>query len=120
MGNRTQKRDEVTEDETDYTYNAMNPMTAAGNISYTWDDAGNMATKVANQQTTTYNWDFRNKLVAVDFPEGDDVTLRYDGDGNRYKKTAGSTTAKLLPGLTRGGPPTLLEYAVTQLGAAGR
>jgi len=88
--------DEQTQDETDYTYNNMNQMTAAGNISYTWDNAGNMATKVVNQQTTTYTWDFRNKLLNVDFPEGDDVSLRYDGDGNRYRKVVGSTTTKFL------------------------
>jgi len=35
-------------------------------------------------------------MVEVDFPEGDDVSLRYDGDGNRYKKVAGSTTTKFL------------------------
>jgi len=96
VGNRTKKTDEQTQDETDYTYNNMNQMTAAGNISYSWDNAGNMATKVVNQQTTTYTWDFRNKLLNVDFPEGDDVSLRYDGDGNRYKKVAGSTTTKFL------------------------
>jgi hypothetical protein len=71
-------------------------MTAAGNISYTWDDAGNMATKVANQQTTTYTWDFRNMMVEVDFPTGDDVSLRYDGDGSRYRKEVGTTTTKYL------------------------
>jgi len=55
-----------------------------------------MATKVVNQQTTTYTWDFRDKMVEVDFPEGDDVSLRYDGAGNRYRKVVGSTTTKFL------------------------
>ena len=98
VGNRTKRTDEETQSETDYTYNNMNQMTAAGNITYTYDDAGNMATKVVNQETTTYTWDFRSKLLKADFPSGDDPVMRYDGDGLRLYKKVGSTVTWFLHG----------------------
>jgi YD repeat-containing protein len=55
-----------------------------------------MLTKVANQQTTTYTWDFASQMVEVDFPTGDDVSLRYDGEGDRYRKEVGTATTKFL------------------------
>ncbi len=99
VGNRTKKRDEVAPSDTNYTYNNMNQMTAAGNITYTYDNAGNMASKTVNQQTTTYTWDFRNKMLNVDFPTGDDPVMRYDGDGTRVKKVLGGTITKFLYGV---------------------
>ncbi len=98
VGNRTKKRDEVAQSDTNYTYNNMNQMTAAGNITYTYDDAGNMLTKVVNQQTTTYTWDFRNKMLKVDFPSGDDPVMRYEGDGLRVYKKMGATVTRYLYG----------------------
>ncbi len=101
VGNRTKKRDEVAQSDTDYTYNNMNQMTAAGNIAYTYDDAANMASKTVNQETTNYTWDFRDKMLKVDFPTGDDPVMRYDGGGRRVKKVVGATTTKFL--YARGG-----------------
>jgi len=96
LGNRTKKRDEVAQSDTNYTYNNMNHMTAAGNITYTYDNAGNMASKTVNQETTNYTWDFRSKMLKVDFPTGDDPVMRYDGLGARVKKVVGATTTKFL------------------------
>jgi RHS repeat-associated protein len=105
VGNRTKKTDEETQTETDYTYNDMNQMTTAGNITYSYDDAGNMASKVVNEETTTYVSDFHNKLVKVDFPTGDDLAMRYDGEGTRVSKVVGSTTTKCLYDGSSGLPP---------------
>jgi len=109
VGNRTKKRDEVAQSDTNYTNNNMNQMTAAGNITYTYDDAGNMLTKVVNQETTNYTWDFRNKMLKVDFPSGDDPVMRYDGDGSRVKKVVGATTRKYLYDVTAQVPAVLFE-----------
>jgi len=63
----------------------MNQMTAAGSISFTYDSNGNTATKTENQATTTYTWDYENRLTEIDNPSGDDYVYEYDGDGMRVR-----------------------------------
>jgi RHS repeat-associated protein len=97
VGNRTKKRHEVAETDENYTINNMNQVTAAGNTTYTYDDNGNMATKVVNQQTTNCTWEAFGNLVKIDLPEGtDDVLFTYDGVGHRVQRKQGSTVTQYL------------------------
>ena len=76
----------------------MNQMTAAGNITFTYDWNGNTGSKTESQATTNYNWDCGNRVTKIDNPSGDDpsttlgvVSLsnhyvyEYDGDGMRVR-----------------------------------
>jgi RHS repeat-associated protein len=56
--------------------------------SYTYDSNGNMLTKTSGTNTTTYAWDFENRLTSVTLPNnGGAVSFRYDPFGRRIQKT---------------------------------
>jgi RHS repeat-associated protein len=83
VGNRaTQTKDG---NQTSYTYNNMNQMSAAGNTTFTYDSNGNTASKTESQATTNYTWNYQNALTKIDNPSGDDYVYEYDGDGMRVR-----------------------------------
>jgi YD repeat-containing protein len=78
-----------------YVYNSSNELTSTPAATFTYDGNGNTLTKVDSSGTTTYNWDFENRLASVVLPgTGATVTLKYDPFGRRIQKafTQGSTT----------------------------
>ena len=48
-----------------YTTNASNQMTANSNASYTYDYNGNTTSKTVSSDTTTYAWDYENRLTGT-------------------------------------------------------
>jgi RHS repeat-associated protein len=61
----------------------------------TYDNNGNTLTSVAGSNTTTYTWDFENRLASATLPgTGGSVTFKYDPFGRRIQKsfTQSSTT----------------------------
>jgi RHS repeat-associated protein len=70
-----------------YTYNASNELTATSAATYTYDANGNTLTKADSTGTTTYNWDFENRLSSVVLPSGT-VTFKYDPFGRRIQKAS--------------------------------
>lgn len=77
-----------------YAYNSSNEMTSREGVPYTYDANGNTTGKTTGSGTTTYNWDFENRLTSVVLPgTGGTVTFKYDPFGRRVEKTspAGST-----------------------------
>jgi RHS repeat-associated protein len=78
-----------------YSNNTSNELTSTPNASYTYDNNGNTLTKTTSAGTTTYGWDYENRLISVALPgTGGTVTFRYDGLGRRVQKvfTQNSTT----------------------------
>jgi YD repeat-containing protein len=51
-----------------YTTNSSNEMTANSNASYTYDLNGNETSKTDTSGTTSYTWDFENRLTQVTLP----------------------------------------------------
>jgi RHS repeat-associated protein len=77
-----------------YTTNASNELTATSNASYTYDSNGNMLTKTVGSNTTTYAWDFENRLTSVALPgSGATVTFKYDPMGRRINKSSSAGTS---------------------------
>jgi YD repeat-containing protein len=78
-----------------YTTNASNELTATSNASYTYDSNGNTLTKTVGSDTTSYTWDFENRLTSVTLPgSGGTVTFKYDPYGRRiYKSLSGGGTS---------------------------
>ena len=77
-----------------YTTNSSNEMTANSNASYTYDSNGNTLTKVVGSNTTSYAWDFENRLTSVTLPgSGGTISFAYDPFGRRIKKVTPTTTS---------------------------
>ena len=77
-----------------YTTNASNELTSTSSASYTYDSNGNTLTKTVGSNTTTYSWDYENRLTGVTLPgAGGTVSFKYDPLGRRIEKTTSSTTS---------------------------
>ena len=78
-----------------YSVNTSNELTAIPGTTYTYDSNGNTLTKVTSSGTTTFGWDYENRLTSVTLPgTGGTLAFKYDGLGRRVEKafTQGSTT----------------------------
>jgi len=77
-----------------YTVNSSNELTGTSNASYTYDQNGNTTSKTDSTGTTSYTWDFENRLTGVTLPgTGGTVTFKYDPFGRRIEKTSPTTTS---------------------------
>ena len=76
-----------------YAYNTSNELTSKPSVTFTYDRDGNTLTKVDSTGTTTYNWDFENRLSSVVLPgSGGTVSFKYDPYGRRVQKTSSAAT----------------------------
>jgi RHS repeat-associated protein len=78
-----------------YTNNSSNELTSSSAASYAYDANGNTTSKTVSGSTTTYTWDYENRLSSVVLPgTGGTIAFKYDGLGHRVQKafTQGSTT----------------------------
>jgi RHS repeat-associated protein len=77
-----------------YTNNSSNELTSTPTTTYTYDNNGNTLTKVVGSNTTTYAWDFENRMTSVTLPgSGGTVTFKYDPAGRRIYKSLSSGTS---------------------------
>jgi RHS repeat-associated protein len=77
-----------------YSYNSSNELTSAPSTTYTYDNDGNLVTKVDSTGTTQYFWDFENRLSSVTLPgSGGTVQFKYDPFGRRIYKSSSSGTS---------------------------
>jgi RHS repeat-associated protein len=80
-----------------YAYNLSNELTSTPSATFTYDGNGNTATKTDSSGTTTYNWDFENRLTSVTLPAtGGTVTFKYDPFGRRIQKSLSAGTTVFL------------------------
>jgi RHS repeat-associated protein len=78
---------------TSYTYNSSNEITSTSAATYTYDGNGNTTSKTDSRGTTSYTWDFENRLASVALPgTGGTVNFRYDPFGKRIEKIAPTGT----------------------------
>jgi RHS repeat-associated protein len=77
-----------------YTTNSSNELTAKTGEAYTYDNNGNTLTKADSTGTTTYAWDFENRLTSVALPgSGGTVSFKYDPFGRRIYKSSSAGTS---------------------------
>jgi RHS repeat-associated protein len=77
-----------------YNVNTSNELTSTPNATYTYDNNGNTLTKVVGSNTTSYAWDFENRLSSVTLPgNGGTVSFAYDPFGRRIKKVSSAGTS---------------------------
>jgi len=78
---------------TSFNYNASNELTSTSAATYTYDSNGNTLSKTDTNGTTSYSWDFENRLTSVTLPgTGGTVYFTYDPFGRRIRKVFGSAT----------------------------
>src|SRR5208282_1137183 len=79
---------------TSYNYNASNGLASTSAATYAYDDNGNTTSKTDSTGTTSYTWDFENRLTSVTLPgTGGTVYFAYDPFGRRVRKVfTGATT----------------------------
>jgi YD repeat-containing protein len=62
--------------------------------AYAYDANGNTTSKTDSTGTTTYSWDFENRLTQVTLPgSGGSVTFKYDPFGRRIEKISSTARA---------------------------
>ncbi len=91
---------------TSYTYNDLNQLIQAGNVTYTWDNAGNLIRQSSQGVTAaTYTYDSRNRMISanVNSLQGTITeSYTYDYLGNRTSKTTGGVTTVFTTDLSTG------------------
>ncbi|MCP3974181.1 MAG: RHS repeat protein, partial [bacterium] len=68
------------------TYDSRDRLLSESPISYTWDSAGNLATKTG-ALATNYGWDAENRLTSASLQDGFVLENDYDAAGNRVQAT---------------------------------
>lgn len=91
VGNRL-----TSTDYTDWDYNSRNQLTVYNSVTYVYDDNGNTISKTDTGSTTTYTYNYENRLTRIDFPGGGYVTYKYDVKGRRIEKNVDGTVTKYL------------------------
>jgi RHS repeat-associated protein len=77
-----------------YSNNSSNELTSIPGTTYTYDNNGNTQTKAVGTNTTTYAWDFENRMSSVTLPgTGGTVSFKYDPWGRRIYKSSSSGTS---------------------------
>jgi RHS repeat-associated protein len=80
-----------------YAYNSSNELTSTPSATFTYDNNGNTTSKADASGTTSYAWDFENRLTTVTLPgTSGTVAFKYDPFGRRIQKSSSSATTNYL------------------------
>jgi RHS repeat-associated protein len=86
-----------TQARLDTQYSAGGRLLASQNGHYTYDQAGNLSTRITtNKQEWQYQWNAQGHLTEVIRPDGTIVSFQYDALGRRIAKTHRGTTTHWL------------------------
>jgi RHS repeat-associated protein len=69
-----------------YAYGPANQLVTTNAASYRYDNNGNLIIKTTAEGTTTYAWDYDNRMTTVTMPSGTVAAYRYDPFGRRIEK----------------------------------
>jgi len=89
-----------------YTYNNLNELTQSVPVAangtqgavtaYSYNNDGDLVKKVSAGQTTTYTYDFDNRLTKITYPNATTSAFVYSADDRRLKTTEGTTVTNYL------------------------
>src|SRR5262249_1101343 len=88
VGNRTSSHRSAS-----YGYQPLNRLTNTDNASYLYDNNGNLTSRSDTTGTTSFVWDFENRLTQVVTPSAGSVTYKYDALGRRIQRTPSNGTS---------------------------
>ena len=75
-----------------YTYNSSNEMLTREGVPYTYDANGSTLSKTNGSGTTSYTWDYENRLTSLTVPGTGTVSFAYDPFGRRIENVSPSGT----------------------------
>jgi RHS repeat-associated protein len=113
VGNRLSEQ--TNSGTTTYAYDNANRLTSVNEVTYTWDNNGNLLNDGAN----TYSYDYANRLTAFSGAQTA-VSYRYNGQGDRISQTAGITTTNYTLDLATGLTQVLADGTNTYLYSLSR
>ncbi len=77
-----------------WSYNTSNELNSRPDASYAFDYNGNTIVKTDGTGSTSYTWDYENRMTSVILPgSGGTVSFRYDPFGRRIYKSSSSGTS---------------------------
>ncbi len=94
--------------DVNYTYNQDNQLLTANETAFQYDENGNLIGKTEDGNTTTYAYDYDNRLIQALSPDSN-CLYEYDTFGNRTVKTKDSITTRYLRDTNRKLPQVLTE-----------
>ena len=83
-------------DHADWNYNVRNQLLSYDSTSYTYDSNGNATSKTDASGVTNFTYDFDNRLIRVDLPDGSYAEYKYDVLGRRIEKNASGNVTKFI------------------------
>ncbi len=82
-----------------YTYDGFGRLMAAEGVTYGYDANGNLVSRTEGNQTTVFDYDYDNRVVAVHRPDASTIRYTYSPLGARVSKSGpGGTTLYLFDG----------------------
>ena len=92
---------------TAYAYNALNQITKAGDINYTWDNAGNLVSQTTKSGVlvASYTYDNQNRMISANVGTNAAPiieTYEYDYLGNRTAKTSNGVKTEYTTDISSG------------------
>ncbi|HEV2826449.1 MAG TPA: Ig-like domain-containing protein [Pyrinomonadaceae bacterium] len=82
VGNRT-----ASHLSTSYGYQPFNRLANSATATYSYDNNGNLVSKIDSLGTTTFTWNEENQLTQVTLPNALTVNYKYDALGRRIQRT---------------------------------
>ncbi len=103
LGNRLTRTDSpsltpppATTSANTWNYDVANRLLTRPGVTHTYDNNGNTLTKTDASGTTTYGYDFENRLISVSAPGGITASYAYDPFGRRISKTVNGVGTRYL------------------------
>ena len=86
---------------THYTYDENNRLLTAGTLHFEYDANGNMTRRVDNSDSTTplvtqYQYDYKNHLTQITYPDGTKNWFEYGADGVRQTKRTTASAVQFI------------------------
>ena len=83
-----------------WNYSNRNELISYGSVSFAYDENGNTVSKTNEYGTTSYTYNFDNRLVRIDLPGGEYAEYKYDEMGRRIRKNVnGNATTYVYDGI---------------------
>lgn len=92
-----------------YSYDLVNRIQSAGNVTYGFDANGNMTSRIEGGNTTNFSFNTENKLTNIN---GNEVTFTYDVFGNRRAAVRNGVTTRYVLDINGAMSQVLMETDV--------